>query len=501
MKRIYFYLILINLIFILNAVEVNCIPFYLNNITFEDIGRGYNIGVNEGLFLDVNFNWEIISINDSSEMKQYFFINNTLNSIYNEDIRTSFYFSEKGYLSEVINEILGKNISIEQKENSSKIFLENNFWQLNYESEGISFISLKNIEGELLRNISFIYDSFDRLILIKDSEKGKLEINYLGIDYNCFNPICLEMNCDTDICLPLYQCENRKCFFIDCSEYDFVQDICTYDVISSIKSSEEIYNFTYNEYGDLIKVTLNGEVIESYECSDDFCKYFDGATIWYQSIILEEICNGIDDNKDGLIDEGCDQDGDLYVNPEMVCENEFYSSSNSVYINYSSEDLVLNLKENDWNLISFPINGSVDAIYLRDRFTNISQRCIVTDYFWHWDSSKLRYSRVNVTEPGKSYWVYSLNNCSFPLYEDFEPTVVEVQLNKGWNIAPFARDFNSVYPKATSAQIWVGNGYSKNLSVEKNSCDSMWVYWDLDKLVNCSRVDLDDVNVLVGGEK
>ncbi len=216
----------------------------------------------------------------------------------------------------------------------------------------------------------------------------------------------------------------------------------------------------------------------------------------------ESICNGIDDNKDGFIDEYCDMDKDTFVNPDMTCDGGFVSENNKISVPFKKEDLVLNLKENSWNLVVVPINGTINASYFRDRFAkNNSQRCIVTENFLTWDTEKQDYVSTKEITNGKAYWIYSLNNCSLPLYSDFSAKTFEAELNSGWNFAPFVKDFQNVYSKTTDFYFYDSlQGQTKDTK-KLSSLSGMGINWDPYKLYPCFPVDLDDFNSTIGGVK
>ena len=45
-----------------------------------------------------------------------------------------------------------------------------------------------------------------------------------------------------------------------------------------------------------------------------------------------EKCNNIDDNHNGIIDEGCDNDKDTYWNSDMDCEVMYMAGNGQVYL-------------------------------------------------------------------------------------------------------------------------------------------------------------------------
>jgi hypothetical protein len=61
------------------------------------------------------------------------------------------------------------------------------------------------------------------------------------------------------------------------------------------------------------------EILDSGECKNGN---------WIGDV---EVCNNKDDDYDGIIDNGCDEDGDGYLEKDVTCNGEFMSSSGQVY--------------------------------------------------------------------------------------------------------------------------------------------------------------------------
>ncbi|MBT4321863.1 hypothetical protein HOA56_00625 [archaeon] len=358
------------------------------------------------------------------------------------------------------------NNLIWQKDDRGEIFKE-------YDMDNkVSSYLERNPSGILIKEISYIYDSKGRMIETLNSFSGKESVSYGEISYNCSAEICAE-----EVIV------------------EYVQEY--------LNGRTNTYQFTYDEYGDVSQVTLNDKVIESYECNDQFCKYFDGVTSWYESNTQYEItpqveiCDGLDNNNNSIVDENCDQDNDFFVNPNMTCNGSFYSESNTVRIKANESDLNITLEEG-WNVVYAPINGTINATYFRDRFTDPSQRCIVTENFWSRNEERNQYSLETEITAGETYWVYSLNNCTIPLGVDFDLVDSQFELTSNWNFMPYVDNFKEVYAKSNNPsddfQHWTDSGYVTTYGNESYSINGFWVYWRPDQLLSCSRVDLDDLN-------
>ena len=314
---------------------------------------------------------------------------------------------------------------------------------------------------------------------ISENESVKIKINKLKVDCSVFE----------------YQ--NPVTPYVDSKSYNDALDSYQRNVIDSelfgrFKSAYE-NNWQCEIADDCYGPCTVGMPNCQYDCVDHKCvaeNYTSG------------ICNGIDDNKDGFIDEYCDIDMDGFVNPDMTCEGGFVSANNKISVPFKKEDLVLNLNENSWNLVVVPINGTINASYLRDRFEkNNSQRCIVTENFLTWDTEKQDYVSTKEITNGKAYWIYSLNNCFLPLYQDFGAKTFEAELNYGWNFVPFVKDFSNVYSKNTDFYFYDSiQGQTKDTK-KLSSLSGMGINWDSNKLYPCSPADLDDFNSTIGGTK
>ncbi|MBT4322043.1 hypothetical protein HOA56_00180 [archaeon] len=277
--------------------------------------------------------------------------------------------------------------------------------------------------------------------------------------------------------------------------------IPTGDEVSSIRdlydsgfAPEDFYETTNTMYENNLQCLKSSDCYGPCTVGIPNCQYDCVENKCVAEPYVNETCNGIDNNKDGYVDENCDQDNDFYVNPNMTCDDSFVSESNTVSIKANESDLNITLEEG-WNVVYAPINGTINATYFRDRFTDPSQRCIVTENFYAYNAKTLKYGMTKNLTAGRAYWIYSLNNCTIPLGEDFEPVDTQIEMEKNWNFVPYTDDFQNTYPKSNGFQHWgLENEYTKTLGNETYNIGGFWVFWKPDQLLSCSRVDLDDLN-------
>jgi hypothetical protein len=104
---------------------------------------------------------------------------------------------------------------------------------------------------------------------------------------------------------------------------------------------------------------------------------------------------------------------------------DWYENSGAarVYFMYNQHSGSIDLKKG-WNLISIPVNSTLDKS---------SIVCdIYKDYIYSYDSLSQSYKPVSFLEPGKGYWVYAKNDCSFSITGS--PYSLNTSLKSGWNI-------------------------------------------------------------------
>lgn len=86
-----------------------------------------------------------------------------------------------------------------------------------------------------------------------------------------------------------------------------------------------------------------------------------------------------------------------------------------VMLNTPCYSIQVNLNKN-WNIISFPINQTIDKYALTVQCENISYSWnnavaenIIVDYIYGWNTM---YYLSDYFEPGRGYWVYAYRECS-----------------------------------------------------------------------------------------
>jgi hypothetical protein len=197
---------------------------------------------------------------------------------------------------------------------------------------------------------------------------------------------------------------------------------------------------------------------------------------------LVEKCNALDDNFDGEIDEGCDKDGDLFVDKDLACEGEFYSDSNNITLSLDPISFVE--LESGWNFVAFPVENSFSVGDLRD------SNCNVAPPVWVFENG----NQISTNEivPGKAYQIYSRNKCSFNIESYGLVDSIEVELKEGWNTVPGTQgDLREAYPKSIDT-IWAREGVRNVVAENVKSTDGLWVKWDSSKSLSCDRGDCDD---------
>jgi len=88
------------------------------------------------------------------------------------------------------------------------------------------------------------------------------------------------------------------------------------------------YTDSIGLYWQYCSITLNDIVYNfQVDCDDTDASQYQGAT---------EICNGEDDDCDGVVDEGCDSDRDDYIDPGITCTGDPYCTGDTTSGDYFS---------------------------------------------------------------------------------------------------------------------------------------------------------------------
>jgi len=130
---------------------------------------------------------------------------------------------------------------------------------------------------------------------------------------------------------------------------------------------------------------------------------------------------------------------------------------------------IMNIKEG-WNLLSFPVENSINIT--RDLQ---NENCLIFKA-WEYNFNQNNFIERKILESGKSYYLYSIKNCSFNL-SNFEITIkTNVNLNYGWNIVSGTNNFTKNYPNMNGVFWTFGNlGYEPKL-LNLTSFDAGWIF-------------------------
>ena len=205
--------------------------------------------------------------------------------------------------------------------------------------------------------------------------------------------------------------------------------------------------------------------------------------------IPETSCNGQDDNSNGLIDEGCDDDGDFYYNADLSCDGGFAAGDRVTFkVNPKS---TVSFKEG-WNLVAFPVENSIPVEDLRN-----SECSVVGEVRGQGSGAFLDYEDIDTLEKGKGYIVFVRRDCEFDISPYGLADEVTIGLENGWNLVS-GPDGDPVdfFAKKTNKPIWRYDADRKLFRIANNvnSTQGLWVEWDKENLVSCNRFDLCDDN-------
>jgi len=200
--------------------------------------------------------------------------------------------------------------------------------------------------------------------------------------------------------------------------------------------------------------------------------------------ISQEVCNGIDDNKNGLIDEGCDKDGDSYYDSSMTCNNTFISQGSNVYVEFPTQRF-MNFRQG-WSLV--PYLGVSDLS--RDDVLNECDT-VGLEYVSGYDY----WSIPSVYQSGKTYMFNSKRNCSLDIsdYGLLTNLTINYKINS-WSLVP---QIPGVLFNALPNSFWeLDDRLYRLVRTTGDITKGMWVYW-FNMPLSCSRIDSDDHNARV----
>jgi len=460
------------------------------SIAYDSYGRIISLDYSDDV-LDVNYTyWG--STNNATKMIDY----GHRSEVY--------YYSEKGLL---INETykdsseLNTNYLYDSQDNLIKIIQKDTVITYTYKYGVLNYSKINNSEEGVEE---YFYDSAGNLIKFINSE-GKLETYvYQNIKYPCMRDVCTrkENICPSasTTCFQFLNCTNDNCVILNCSKIEYKSFFCNNSFLDSANingnSVKIVYNkngsmtslnvngvlkeYSYDNQGNLIKEIRDGSVLKEINCTNGVCQYSDESeTLFYKQ--QEDLCDGKDSNGNKLIDEGCDLDGDGYVNADLECNGSFVSNITKVAISSNASSSIIQLKVG-WNMVSFPVLAPIPSSDLISscgaagiRFSN-STYALVKDYFIS----------------GEGYMIYSKTNCDFNMDKYGFAREVIVNLNSGWNLVPGTLDLSTAYPQ--SSKFFNYDGKSQIEVITSDSTKSVWAYLDSTNLLNCSGVDLDDEN-------
>jgi hypothetical protein len=199
--------------------------------------------------------------------------------------------------------------------------------------------------------------------------------------------------------------------------------------------------------------------------------------------VKETICDGLDSDGDGLTDNGCDRDGDRFVDVNRTCVGSFYSSGNVFSVDANIVSTVLSLKAN-WNMAAIPAFN----VSAGDLFTDCNA------FVWAWNPNNGVYTMVNgFLDPSVGYWIYSPKACNF----DFNraPYVVAHRLdlalnNNGWTIVPGFKG-NLKNTLGLTSPVWTYDG-SYAMIDNASSTQAVWISKNDKGKHPCTQKDYDD---------
>lgn len=258
---------------------------------------------------------------------------------------------------------------------------------------------------------------------------------------------------------------------------------------------EYVYEYGHNSAGETNSLSINGEVIESSQYNEDFelFEYSDGFQTYYVNV--EEDCNQVDDNSNGLIDEGCDDDSDGYVDLSLGCYDGFIGGD-SVILNNDFSEKILSLKSG-WNVVSFPISSELSVSEFYEKSNCEHSGAEASALKWENDGTgRERFSSVSSFEAGTGYYIEVLNDCEFDLTEYGLVSKSSFELQQGWNlVGGTSEDLRETFPKVTDGDnLLYFDGASNNVARGKGS--ALKAYWVLlreeETLLSCGRVDFCD---------
>ncbi len=279
----------------------------------------------------------------------------------------------------------------------------------------------------------------------------------------------------------------------------FDKDVIVYSLPVENNGSNNFYSFSGGRYQDSEIVLV---VMSDFELDSEFFNSltsflsFERGTLPTSFIRdrVPKVCNGEDDDRNGIIDEGCDADGDGYVSSEMQCVGEFVGG-NSVRVKVQPVSSV-GLNEG-WNLVAFPVEGEVSI----DELESESNCNILSSAIYEGVGNSVEEEPIFVdsVKAGKGYLINVASGCNINL-ENFELVdEMTIEFKDGWNtIGAFSGDVGELLQKFIGS-IYLDTNYEMTLDnyLRRNrllSSNGMYVYWNSSEKTSCERVDCDDRN-------
>ena len=228
----------------------------------------------------------------------------------------------------------------------------------------------------------------------------------------------------------------------------------------------------------LIKAEIDNTKFNCITCGDRICSANEDE--YNCPADCTEICDAKDNNNDGAIDENCDNDKDLYVDKNMICQEQFFSPSNTLTIELNNTNTKVNLSTG-WNLVGFPTKRPV-------LLANLTQQCQITRAVYKIVNSNYIIERQQFTQE-LGYWIYALSPCSFDLSPYEFDRFLNINLSSGWNLISGVKNTDDLVKR--QGVIWNWNQQAGYTVARPEQTSGIWVNWNATKPIPC-RKDIND---------